>query len=96
MFDICYDYDVYGAWRATLAGALPVKSFMELVRLQSVIYAEDFIKLRFVENHDQERISHILKDNRHKVLAWTGNHLQQKIDRLSDNHSFFFPSIFSV
>ena len=73
VFDICYDYDIYGAWRATVADKLPIKSYMELVRLQSAIYPEDFIKLRFIENHDQERASYIFKNNRYKLLAWTGN-----------------------
>ena len=43
-----------------------------MVRLQTTIYSDDFIKLRFVENHDQQRSAHIFRDNRLKALAWTG------------------------
>ena len=71
-FDVCYDYDLYVAWRATVQGAMPIKSYLELVRLQAFIYPKDFIKLRFVENHDQDRIAYICRDNRWKALAWTG------------------------
>lgn len=71
-FDICYDYDVYGAWRATIAGAIPLKSYVELLRLQTAIYPKDFIKLRFVENHDQQRVSSIFRNDRRRALAWTG------------------------
>ena len=71
-FDICYDYDLYGAWRAAVAEAIPIKSYLEMVRLQTTIYPHDFIKLRFVENHDQQRSAHIFRDNRFKALAWTG------------------------
>ncbi|CAF1395118.1 unnamed protein product [Adineta ricciae] len=71
VFDICYDYDIYGAWRATTANAIPVKSYLEMIRLQSTIYRKDFIKLRFLENHDQQRVSHIFRENRSKALAWT-------------------------
>ena len=72
VFDICYDYDIYGAWRATIAEALPIKSYLEMVRLQTTIYPEDFIKLRFLENHDQQRAAYIFRNNRFKALAWTG------------------------
>jgi hypothetical protein len=71
-FDICYDYDAYGAWRAAIAEAIPIKSYLEMVRLQTTIYPSDFIKLRFVENHDQQRVAHIFRNNRLKGLAWTG------------------------
>ncbi|CAF1542027.1 unnamed protein product [Rotaria sp. Silwood1] len=70
-FDICYDYDVYGAWRAAIAGVIPIKSYLEMIRLQTTIYPSDFIKLRFVENHDQHRVAYIFRDNRLKALAWT-------------------------
>jgi hypothetical protein len=71
-FDICYDYDIYGAWRATVAESIPTKSYLEMVRLQTTIYPNDFIKLRFVENHDQQRVAYIFRNNRFKALAWTG------------------------
>jgi len=43
-----------------------------MIRLQTTIYPNDFIKLRFVENHDQQRIANICRDNRFKSFAWTG------------------------
>ncbi|CAF4288087.1 unnamed protein product, partial [Rotaria sordida] len=70
-FDICYDYDMYGVWRAAIAGAIPIKSYLEMIRLQTTIYPSDFIKLRFLENHDQQRAAYIFRDNRFKALAWT-------------------------
>ncbi|CAF2776509.1 unnamed protein product [Rotaria sp. Silwood2] len=77
-FDICYDYDIYGPWRAAIAGAIPIKSYLEMVRLQTTIYPSDFIKLRFVENHDQQRAAHIFRDNQLKALAWTAFHAFNK------------------
>ncbi|CAF1102446.1 unnamed protein product [Didymodactylos carnosus] len=70
-FDLCYDYDLYQVWRAAMAAAVPIKMYLELVRLQNSIYPRNFCKLRFVENHDQERIAKICKNNRVKGLAWT-------------------------
>lgn len=71
-YDLCYDYDLYVAWRAAVKGAIPVKHYLELVRLQPVMYPKKFIKMRFVENHDQDRVAYICRDNRWKALAWTG------------------------
>ncbi|CAF4249111.1 unnamed protein product [Rotaria socialis] len=70
-FDLCYDYDLYVAWRGAVQGAASIKSYLELLRLQTFIYPKNFIKLRFVENHDQDRIAYICRDNRWKGLAWT-------------------------
>ncbi|CAF4865472.1 unnamed protein product, partial [Rotaria sp. Silwood1] len=70
-YDLCYDYDVYVAWRAAVQGAIPIKSYLELVRLQSVIYPKGFVKMRFVENHDQDRVAYVCRNNRFKALAWT-------------------------
>ncbi|CAM4844396.1 unnamed protein product [Rotaria magnacalcarata] len=70
-FDLCYDYDLYVAWRGAVQGAASIKSYLELLRLQTFIYPKNFIKLRFVENHDQDRIAYICRDNRWKALAWT-------------------------
>jgi hypothetical protein len=72
-FDLCYDYDLYVAWRAAVQDAASIKSYLELLRLQTFIYPKKFIKLRFVENHDQDRIAYICRDNRFKTLVWTGH-----------------------
>lgn len=73
-YDLCYDYDVYVPWRAAVKGAIPIKSYLEVVRLQSAIYPKNFVKMRFVENHDLDRVAHVCRDNRLKALAWTGKH----------------------
>jgi hypothetical protein len=71
-YDLCYDYDIYVAWRAAVKDAIPTKTYLELVRLQSVIYPKKFVKMRFVENHDQDRVAYICRESRMKALAWTG------------------------
>jgi hypothetical protein len=69
VFDICYDYDVYGAWRATTANTIPMKAHLEMVRVEIAIYRSDFIKYIFVKTHDQQRISYIYRNNQFKVLT---------------------------
>jgi hypothetical protein len=69
-FDITYDYDIYTIWQAVVTGKQPVARYLEMLRFQNAIYPEDFVKLRYVENHDQERIMQTAP-SREQALAWT-------------------------
>jgi glycosidase len=69
-FDITYDYDIVTIWQAVVKEKLPVSRYIEMLRFQDAIYPENYIKLRFVENHDQPRIMGLVQD-KNKALAWT-------------------------
>lgn len=69
-FDITYDYDIFSIWQAVLKKKQPVSRYLEMLRFQKAIYPENFVKLRFVENHDQERIMNFAH-SREEALAWT-------------------------
>ena len=69
-FDITYDYDAWPIWRATVAGNVPVKRYLEMLRYQECMNPANFVKLRFVENHDETRIAKLAR-NRDAALAWT-------------------------
>ncbi len=69
-FDITYDYDIYTIWQAVVTGKQPVARYLEMLRFQNAIYPENFVKLRYVENHDQERIMQTAP-SREQALAWT-------------------------
>jgi len=68
-FDLTYDYDVWPILHATMRGASPVRFMLELYRLQHAIYPHNFIKLHFVENHDQQRVLDVVK-NPELAKAW--------------------------
>ncbi|BBB47441.1 alpha-amylase family glycosyl hydrolase [Pelolinea submarina] len=70
VFDITYDYDVFDAWKNVIAGSLDLQLYLDLLRLQDCIYPENYVKLRFVENHDNERVMAVIKDSA-RALAWT-------------------------
>lgn len=70
VFDITYDYDIFEAWRNTLSGQLDNQYYMDLLRFQDAIYPENYVKMRYVENHDTDRIMAAAKD-RDQALAWT-------------------------
>lgn len=69
VFDISYSYDVWPTWQACISGLLPTKRYCEALRWQDLTYPEDYVKLRFVENHDLPRILSRLGEAR--ALAWT-------------------------
>lgn len=69
-FDLTYDYDIWAIWRAAATGKEPVARYLEMLRLQDCIYPASFIKMRYVENHDQPRIMGMAR-SRSQALAWT-------------------------
>ncbi len=54
-FDACYDYDIFDTFKDYLAGEAPLERYAEAVNRQEFIYPDNFIKLRFLENHDRAR-----------------------------------------
>jgi glycosidase len=59
-FDITYDYDVYHTFQAYLHGQVPQKEYLFRLRQQESIYPQNYLKLRFIENHDQPRIRSLI------------------------------------
>jgi hypothetical protein len=69
-FDITYDYDIWPIWLAAVKGQVPVNRYLEMLRYQECVNPANYVKLRFVENHDGARIMK-LAPNRNQALAWT-------------------------
>ena len=63
-FDICYDYDVYHAFIDFLSGKGSLQAYAEAINRQEYIYPDNYVKLRFLENHDQPRARFLLPDER--------------------------------
>ena len=61
-FDVCYDYDVYGDWIRYLTGEITLGDCVEKLSAQETTYPDNYVKLRFLENHDRPRAAHILPD----------------------------------
>ncbi|OUQ28489.1 alpha-amylase [Lachnoclostridium sp. An131] len=76
-FDLCYDYDVYPAFRAYLRGELPLSAYAERLNMQEYIYPDNYVKLRFLENHDQARAKALISDER-VLRNWTAFSYFQK------------------
>ncbi|MBQ3797941.1 MAG: alpha-amylase [Butyrivibrio sp.] len=54
-FDILYDYDIYGYLTEYAAGCGSLDDYSEAINRQEYIYPDNYVKLRFLENHDQPR-----------------------------------------
>ncbi len=69
-FDITYDYDVWSILQAAIRGEVSLSRYLEMLRFQGVIYPLNYVKMHFVENHDNSRIMR-LAETRESALAWT-------------------------
>lgn len=71
-FDICYDYDIYEDFVAYVQGRSPLSSYVDALLRQEAIYPVDYVKLRFLENHDRPRAASLFPDAkiRRNWIAW--------------------------
>lgn len=54
-FDIAYDYDIEDIKKAYQKGSLPLQAYVEALNRQEWTYPADYVKLHYLENHDQDR-----------------------------------------
>lgn len=77
VFDLTYEYDVHGEFLDYLAGKIPLSVFVHTLNLQDSTYPWNYVKVRFLENHNQERIVNSL-DDIEDLIQWTAfNYLQK-------------------
>ncbi|MBQ3215630.1 MAG: alpha-amylase [Oscillospiraceae bacterium] len=69
-FDVAYDYDIWGIFRGYLEGKQPLSAYAEAVNRQEAIYPDNYVKLRYLENHDNDRAAQIIPDRRQR-RNWT-------------------------
>ena len=75
-FDICYDYDIIGEFHGALNGG-SLSRYVEAINRQECIYPSNYIKLRYLENHDQPRAAYLIPDPR-ALVSWTAFMFFQK------------------
>lgn len=67
---MCYDYDIYQPFRQYLAGESKLSKYVEAVNRQEYSYPANYVKMRYLENHDQDRAKRIIP-NEAALLNWT-------------------------
>jgi glycosidase len=68
-FDACYDYDTASEFIGYLTGELPLVRYAEAVTRQETTYPENYLKLRFLENHDRPRAAQLIGDEK-ALMCW--------------------------
>lgn len=69
-FDMTYDYDIDQLWRSYVKGKTSTADYVKALNEQTVIYPDNAIKMRALENHDQDR-AHDLIPNMNDLINWT-------------------------
>lgn len=69
-FDACYDYDSYPDFAGYVAGKQTLGSYVEKINAQEYIYPDNYVKLRFLENHDRARAKSLIPDEQ-SLINWT-------------------------
>jgi cyclomaltodextrinase len=62
-FDLTYDYDGFEYLEDYFRGRGELKEYLKYLYLQETLYPKEAIKLRFLENHDNERIGAIISES---------------------------------
>ena len=70
VFDIAYDYDIFGIFKAAVEGKCPLSDYASAINGQEELYQDHYVKLRYLENHDQDRAAAIIPDAR-QLINWT-------------------------
>ena len=69
-FDVCYDYDIFHDFHKYLRGEVPLAFYADRINRQEITYPDNYVKLRFLENHDQARAAFVIPSGLAR-LNWT-------------------------
>lgn len=69
-FDVSYEYDVFPYFKEYLEGRLSLSRYTEYVDQQESLYSDNYVKLRYLENHDNLRAAFVIPD-REALDNWT-------------------------
>ena len=60
VFDICYDYDIFDDFGNYLKGTSTLQKWADDLLRQETIYPKNYVKLKYLENHDFPRLRIVL------------------------------------
>lgn len=76
-FDMSYDYDIYDWYLGYLKGENSLRDYCIQVNRQEYTYPDNYVKARYLENHDQPRAHSLIPDER-CLRNWTAFQFFQK------------------
>ncbi len=71
VFDMTYDYDLFPFLKGYWQDQTPLKRYVDRLNEQDGMYPGNYVKIRFLENHDQPRIADVLNRDKEKIATWT-------------------------
>ncbi len=63
-FDMSYDYDIYNDLVSYVRGDTGLSDYVKAINRQEYIYPDNYVKLHFLENHDQMRAHYIFPEEK--------------------------------
>ena len=69
-FDMEYEYDIYDEFYGFLKGEMSLAEYCGAVNRQEFIYPDNYVKARYLENHDRPRIRSFIHDEK-TLKNWT-------------------------
>ena len=69
-FDACYEYDIFPHFQEYLAGYMPKGNYPVAITRQEAAFPANYIKLRYLENHDRDRAAFAIPDET-ALWNWT-------------------------
>ena len=61
-FDVCYEYDIFAYFGGYLEGKYSLTEYAEKINQQEAVYPDNYVKLRYLENHDNLRAKFLIQD----------------------------------
>jgi len=69
-FDVCYEYDIFAYFKGYLENRCSLSEYAQKITQQEAVFPDNYVKLRYLENHDNLRASFIIPDEL-SLLNWT-------------------------
>ncbi|WP_251899194.1 alpha-amylase family glycosyl hydrolase [Lactiplantibacillus paraplantarum] len=96
-FDMTYDYDVFGDFKDYWQGRSTVDRYVDLLQRQDATFPGNYVKMRFLENHDNARMMSLMHSEAEVVNNLTWIFMQRGIPLIYNGQEFLAthqPSLF--
>ncbi|BDZ29692.1 alpha-amylase family glycosyl hydrolase [Lactiplantibacillus sp. WILCCON 0030] len=96
-FDMTYDYDVFGDFKDYWTGQATVDHYIDLLQRQDTWFPANYLKMRFLENHDNARMMSLMHSDAEAINNLTWIFLQRGIPLIYAGQEFLAehqPSLF--
>lgn len=87
-FDMTYDYDIFSDFKDYWQGRRTVDQYVDLLQRQDATFPGNYVKMRFLENHDNARMMSLMHSESEAVNALTWIFMQRGIPLIYNGQEF--------